>query len=287
MKKIALPALWLLLAAAAALPAARAGTETMPEHTLLGIVDRQKTLLATAAKEGAALDAESFRVQVQDLCHEYEMLLRQNPNFAPAYADYGYLLSKMDMAREAAAMLNKADQLDPAIPMVKNQLGNTLAEQGKPVEAAVYFRAAISLAPDEPLYHYQLGMLLHEARDDFVRAEGRAAGLVEVESHGEFKKAAELAPERIEFMYRYAESFADLDKAEWGKGLQVWAAMEEKEPTAFGREILRLQAANTLIKEGRFDPARVLLATVTEPKLERQKQKLVAQLPESAKKQGP
>jgi hypothetical protein len=38
------------------------------------------------------------------------------------------------------------------------------------------------------------------------------------------------------------------------------------------------------MKQGRFDPARVLLGSVTEPTLAGPKEKLVAQLPENAKK---
>ena len=33
---------------------------------------------------------------------------------------------------------------------------------------APYFIAAIKLEPNEPLYHYQLGTVLAEARDDFI-----------------------------------------------------------------------------------------------------------------------
>jgi tetratricopeptide (TPR) repeat protein len=263
---------------------AHAEPESMPERTLKQIVDRQKTLLAEAAKEGDKLDSESFRVQVQDLCHDYEILLRNSPNFAPAYVAYGYLLSKMDMPRESVAILLKANQLDPDIPLVKNQIGNFLAEQGKPLEAENYFRAAIKLDPTEPLYQYQLGKLLHEARDDFLKTGEWTPEQLDGASHEAFRRAAELAPGRIEFTYRYAESFYDLAPPDWSKALDAWAALEEKEPSLIGREIIRLQAANVLIKEGRFDPARVLLGTVTEPRLAAQKQKLVAQLPETSKK---
>ena len=46
---------------------------------------------------------------------------------------------------------------------------------------------------------------------------------------------------------------------------------------------MRLQAANVLIKQGKFDLARVLLSTVTEPDLTATKEKLIAQLPEKPK----
>ena len=47
---------------------------------------------------------------------------------------------------------------------------------------------------------------------------------------------------------------------------------------------MRLHAANILIKIGKPDHARALLETVDEPSLQAQKQKLVAQLAETAEK---
>ena len=115
----------------------------MADRSLRKIVERQKEILADAAKEGEQLNEGTFRQQVQSLTHEYELLLRNNPTFAPGYAAYGYLLSKVDMRKEATAMLLKANQLDPDIALVKNQLGNMLAEDGKPLQAAPYYIAAM------------------------------------------------------------------------------------------------------------------------------------------------
>ena len=53
---------------------------------------------------------------------------------------------------------------------MKNQLGNYLAEQGRPLEAAKYYLAAIELDPQEPLYRLQLGNLLSAARDPLLKS---------------------------------------------------------------------------------------------------------------------
>jgi tetratricopeptide (TPR) repeat protein len=265
-------------------PGLRAQSETMPERELKRIVERQKQILDQAAKQGEKLDEESLRVQVQDVCHDYEILINESPKFAAAYASYGYLLRKIDMQKEGAAMLLKANSLDPDIPLVKNQIGNYLAEDGRPLEAVNYFIAAIKLEPTEPLYHYELGKLLNDARDDFLKKGVYTRPQLDEAMHNAFKKAMELAPDRIEFSYRYAESFYDLEKPDWEEALKVWASLEEKAQTPRERGITRLQAANVLIRQGKFDHARLLLSLVTEPDLDGQKQKLVAQLPESAKK---
>ena len=273
----------LLFAAALAGPLRAEEGETMADRTLKRITERQREIFAQAQKQGDQFDAEAFRAQVQSLTHDYELLLRDNPKFAMGYAAYGYLLGKVDMRKEAAAMLLKANQLDADIPLVKNQLGNYLAEEGKPLEAAPYFLAAIKLAPNEPLYHYQLGTLLAEARDDFLKSGEWTRVALDQAMLNAFKRAAELAPERFEFNYRYAEAFYDLEKPDWDAALKAWSALEEKAPTAIERQTMRLHAANILLKLGKRDHATALLATIDEPSLQGQKQKLVAQLDDKTK----
>ena len=275
-----------LLGAMLALPLAgrSAESESLPDRTLRQLVERQKELLADAAKANASFDQGNFQLQLQQVSQGYEALLRDNPDYAPGYAAYGYLLGKVGMKKEAIAMLLKANQLDPDQALVKNQIGNFLAESGHPLDALPYFLATIKLEPKEPLYHYQLGMLLHEARDDFIKSGEWTADAIDHASHEAFGHAAEFAPDRVEFTYRYAESFYDMSVPDWDGALKAWAALEEKAPSDVERQTMRLHAANVLIKQGKPDHARLLLETVVEPSLLAQKQKLVAQLPAKPEK---
>lgn len=270
-------------------------TPSPAELALRVIAARQQTLLAKAGKEDEAhLDTEQFRTDAQQLANEYDDFLKRNPDYAPGYAAYAVLLGKMDMRKQSAALLLKANDLfgreakaggatTPAFArtwaLVKNQLGNYIAEEGQPLEAVNYFLAAIELVPSEPLYHYQLGTLLHEARDDFVKSGEWTRAAVDRSMHQAFQHAAELAPDRIEFTYRYAESFYDLENPDWDGALQAWGALEEKAGTDTERQTMRLHAANILIMQQKFDHARALLATVTEPALQPPRQKLLAKLP--------
>jgi len=256
----------------------------MAERSLKKIVERQKEVLAVAVSQGDKLDEGSFKQQIQSISHDYELLLRNNPSFAAGYAAYGYLLSKVDMRKEATAMLLKANQLDPDIALVKNQLGNMLAEDGKPMQAAPYYIAAIKLEPNEPIYHYQLGTLLVEARDQFLKSGEWTREALDNAMHHAFQRATELAPDRFEFAYRFAESFYDLDKPDWNGALKAWSALEEKAPTPIERQTMRLHAANICLKLGKRDHAKALIETIDEPKLQGQKEKLVAQLAGTAKK---
>jgi len=267
-------------------PAVPAKAEPSPaQRELQSLVTRQQLLLAAATKENNPnFDEQNFRGKMQDLVFDYETYLKKYPDLAAGYAAYGVLLGKIDMRRQSSAMLLKANQLDPNLPLVKNQLGNYLAEEGKPLEAVNYFLSAIKLDPNEPLYHYQLGTLLTEARDDFLKSGDWQRPALDGAMHEAFRRAAELAPNRIEFTYRYGESFYDLEKPDWDEALKVWGTLEERLKPGLEQETVRLHAVNILIKQGKFDHARALLATVTAAPLAQQKEKLVAQLPETEKK---
>jgi tetratricopeptide (TPR) repeat protein len=268
-------------------PAVPTKTEPSPaQRELQSLINRQQVLLATAAakEDTPNFDEQNLRAKMQDLVFAYEDYLKKYPDLAAGFAAYGVLLGKIDMRRQSSAMLLKANQLDPNLPVVKNQLGNYLAEEGKPLEAVNYFLSAIKLDPDEPLYHYQLGTLLTEARDDFLKSGEWQRPALDRAMREAFRRAAELAPNRIEFTYRYGESFYDLATPDWDEALKVWGALEERLKPGLEQETVRLHAANILIKQGKFDLARALLVTVTAAPLAQQKEKLVAQLPETEKK---
>ncbi len=280
------PFLMFLLLAAGLEPAARADapapapatTETMAERKLKDIGEHQKVLFADAAAQGADLDQQGFASQVEQLVREYESLLRDNPNFAAGYASYGYMLWKIGQRKQAVAILLKANQMDPDIPLVKNELGNYLAEEGKPLEALNYFLSATKLEPSEPLYHYQLGTLLYEARDDFLKSGEWSRAAIDHSMLEAFRHAAELAPDRIEFTYRYAECFYDMQDPDWAVALKAWEGLEANAKSDVERQTMRLHQANVLLNMGKADHARKVLDTVTDPTLADQKQKLVARV---------
>jgi tetratricopeptide (TPR) repeat protein len=277
--------LLLLLALTLAGGALRAAEgESLADRTLKQLVDQQKALLAEEARKSPDFDADNFQSQMQRVCQGYEVLLKENPKYAVGFASYGYLLGKIGQRKASIAILLKANQLDPEMPLVKNQIGNFLAEEGRPIEALPYYLSAIKLDPKEPLYHYQLGTLLYVARDDFLKSGEWSADGLNHSMHKAFKEAADLAPDRLEFTYRYAESFYDLATPDWDGALKAWNALEARAPSELERQTMRLHVINVLLKQDKVDQARALLDGVTEPALLAQKQKLVAQLPARSEK---
>jgi hypothetical protein len=277
--------------AAAPATAAAAGD---PGAVLDDLAKRQQALFAKAEKEGENLDEANFRQAAQKLVEDYDDFIKKYPKYAPVYAAYGTMLLRLDMNRQAAAVLIRGDakftdmEKEPGVDgpafrrnwaLLKKELGNYSAEEGHPVEAAGFFLAAIDLVPTEPLYHYELGRLLAEARDDFVKEGDRTRAEVDQSMQDAYRRAAELAPERFEFQYDYAASFYGVENPDWDAALRLWAVLEEKADSDLERDTMRLHAANVLIRQKKYDHARLMLASVEQPGLDAQKQKLVAQLP--------
>jgi tetratricopeptide (TPR) repeat protein len=255
------------------------------QKELQSIISRQQLLFAKASQENnPVFDEDEFKQRAQELLFDFEAYVKKYPEVAAGYAAFAEYYRRIDMRKQSIAMFLKANKLDTNLPFVKNQLGNFLAEDGKPLEAINYFLSAIKLDPEEPLYHYQLGTLLTEARDEFLKSGEWTRATTDKAMFEAFKKASELAPNRIEFSYRFCESFYDLEKPDWEGALKAWAALEVKVKPGLEQQTVRLHCANILIKQGKTDHAKVLMATVDAEQLKAQKEKLIAQLPENLKK---
>ena len=281
--KLASP-LRLILAVAvigAAVPAHAEESLSLPERNLKRVVERQKMLLDAAAKDPMGSNHENIQMQLQEVVQDYESIIHESPDFAPAFVAYGLLLGKVGERKHAADVFLKANELDPNIAVVKNQLGNYCAEEGQFQDAMEYYLAAISLEPNEPLYHYQLGTLLHEYRDQFVQAGRFNTETVDRESAAAFRKATELAPTSIPYAYRFAESYYDLDTPDWPAALAAWQKLRERVSPGVEQQTIDLHIANVLIKQEKFDDARVILIGVTDPTLKENRETLVARLPKN------
>jgi tetratricopeptide (TPR) repeat protein len=235
------------------------GAETMAEKNLKDIVGRQKDIFAKAEADKDHLDEAWLRGELQNVISSYDVLIQKNPEFA-------------------AGMLMKANQLDGEIPVVKNEIARLLIEDGKVAEALPWLTAAVDLDPKEPLYHYHLGKLLTEGRDDLIATGQFTRATLDKAMLEAFQKAASLAPDNFGYAYRAAEAYYDLAEPKWDDALAAWGALELRAGPGLEQQTIRLHAANILIKQGKYDHARALMATVTEQPLQKQKQTLLDEL---------
>ena len=276
--------LTLLCALALAFPSWVHADDAAAEAKLKVLVERQKTLFAEAEKAGDNLDQENLRAQLQQVCNDYDILLRNNPRFVPAYVAYALLLGKVDNRKDSIMLLLRANTLDKNLPIVKNQLGNYLAEEGQPIDAMNYYLSAIQLEPKEPLYHYQLGTLIAEARSDFLRTGQWTRAQLDNTMQDAFHQATLCAPDDWRYAYRYGLSFYEIENAEWEAALQFWKDFEKTLKPGVEQQTCRLHQAKVLVAQHHFDEARACLDTVTESILTKEKEKLAAELAQAETK---
>lgn len=243
------------------------------------IVGRQRAVLAEAKKKDEAIELEDLRPRLQGVIDRYERLLTKHPDFAAAWAAYGFFLCDplVEDRKAALPLLLRANAIDGELPMVKNQIGVILAEDGRAIDALNYFLAASDLAPTEPLYHFQIGLLLGEARADFLKSKAWTVATIDKTMIEAFGRAVSLAPGRTDFAYRAAEAYYDLSEPRWEEAYRVWTALEENLNGRLERQTVRLHRARVLWKQGLAGDARELLATVDASELAGQKAKLVAE----------
>lgn len=243
------------------------------------IVAEQRAALGEARRKEDPSDLEDVRPRLQRVIESYERLVEKHADFAAAWAAYGLFLCDPLIENRPAALplLLKANGLDSELPVVKNQLGVILAEQGRPVDAFNYFLAASDLAPREVLYHLQVGLVLDEGRADFLKTGAWTAAALDKSILAAFAKVAELAPERTDYAYRAAEAYYTLSEPRWEEAYAAWTKLEDRLSGQIEIETVRLHRARVLWKRGLAGDARELLATVKAPELASQKERLAAE----------
>jgi tetratricopeptide (TPR) repeat protein len=248
-------------------------------EALRAIVHRQREALAAAREKDDPSELEDLRPRLQRVLDDYERLVSAHPDFAAAWAAYGLFLCEpvIEDRKAALALLLKANALDGGLAVVKNQIGVILAEDGRPIDAFNYFLAAADLEPEEPLRHFQIGLVLAEGRADFLKSGAWPASVLDQSMLTAFARAATLAPERTDYAYRAAEAYYDLAEPRWEAAYAAWTALEQGLTGRLEVQVVRLHRARVLWKQGLAGDARELLETVSAAELAGQRARLEAE----------
>jgi tetratricopeptide (TPR) repeat protein len=271
---------WLVLVSTFLRPAVAQDDEAQSVELLQSLVNLQRELLDRAALAQLPEEVEALRPRLQSLVFDYERFLREHPKMPEGFVSYSMLLGNplLDERDRAKALLLKANAMNANLPVVKNQLGKYLAEDGKPLDAINYFLAAIELSPEEPLYHFQLGQLLGAARDDFLKSGEWTVTQVDEAMMTAFAEAVRLEPASIPYAYRQAEAYYDLQSPPWDEAMSKWEVLAGRVESEVEQQMMRLHQINILLYQGRLEAADVLLeSNVAEP-LQSQKLRLVDRL---------
>lgn len=271
---------FLLLGALPGVILAQPTSITRADERLEDLVTLQRELLLRASVAQVQEDVEKIRPRLQNLVFDWEAYLRDYPNKTEGLIGYSMLLGNplLDERHRAKALLLKANMLDANLPIVKNQLGKYLAEEGLPLQALPYFIAAADLVPEEPLYHYQIGQLLGGARQAFLESPEWSVEAIDKAMQDALAEAVRLDPESIPYAYRYAESFYDLENPPWDDAMAAWRELEQRAESPVEQQMMRLHQANVLLFQGELDTVETLLTDSWDEVLEGQRDRLLERL---------
>ncbi len=118
----------------------------------------------------------------------YKAAIKIDNLFYPAKVNLAMLYNEMGEKDKAETLFREVVQEQPGLPEIAYSLALLLAEKNNYEEAALFMGKAASNMPDAPRVHYNYGLLLQYLKND-------------TESEAELKKALDLEPENMDFLY--------------------------------------------------------------------------------------
>ncbi|TVP77714.1 MAG: hypothetical protein EA353_09855 [Puniceicoccaceae bacterium] len=253
-------------------------TTDLASSRLLAIAERETAIYQKIAEDPEFYSDEDLDRRLNNLVQSYRSYLVDQPNDASAYVLYGKLLRRLGEYDQAFAAFLKADELDPKIAVVKQQIGNHLAEQGKGPAALTFYLNAVDLEPETAIYHLGLGQLLHHFRSEFIEDGLFTRDALEREMLKAFREATTLEPDNFDYQMRLGEAYYDLSSPDWRSALLHWNKVHKLAQTSLQTEILNLHRARVYGKLGRVDDAQTMLESVLNPALQKSKQQVLEEI---------
>lgn len=253
--------------------------QSLADIKLQSIVEAQNALLSKLESNPSAFSEMEKERRFNDIFNDYEDFIAKNPNNIYAAIFYGKLLRLTGLSGKAYTVFLTAHKANPNIGVIKQQIGNCLAEEGEFALALNYFLQAITLEPSVALYHYQLGELLRLFKNSFITLGILSTDSFDKQMLNAFRKAKELEPRTWVYQVRYAEAFYDIHKPLWDEALLLWKNLALLAPNTWEKEIVSLNQARVQIKRKHYSQAKECLANVYSPALEKSRRELYELIP--------
>ncbi|MEN8662848.1 MAG: tetratricopeptide repeat protein [Lentimonas sp.] len=245
---------------------------------LLKISQKEESIYKKIAEDPEFYSDSDLQRRIEELLQSYRTYLTNNPDDVNALILYAKLLRRTDQTNQAFAAFLKADELDPKIAVVKQQIGTHLAEKGKGKAALTFYLQAVELEPKTALYHFSLGQLLHQFQSDFLEDEVFTRDALDRETVKAFRKAATLEPGNFDFQMRLGEAYYDQASPDWKAALLHWDQVHKTIPDELRQEIIDLHKSRVLGKLGRTKEAIDLTKTIQQPSLQYSRQKVLDEI---------
>ena len=223
---------------------------------------------------------EDIEHRLGEILIAYSNYLSDNPEDTDALILYGKLLRRIGENEKAFNVFLKTDSLNPNIAVVKQQIGNHLAETGNGKAALTFYLNAVNLEPTVPEYNYAVGEILYNFRDEFISDQLFTSDTLDREMLKAFQAAARLDPDNFDAQMRFGEAYYDLENSDWKTALLHWEKLRKATPdyNELRCQILDLHRARVLTELGRKEEARKLLNEITQPGLQASRQKILDEI---------
>ena len=253
-------------------------TITYADSRLENIIHQQEKLLNRYRVDPSSERKREWVRLFSSIIDLYEDFLADNIKSEEGFLLYGKFLSQIGMDEEAMHAFLKVNRLNPKIAVVKQQIGNFLAEKGDFGLALAYFKSAKELEPNVGIYHYQFAELLHVYHKQFIEDNIFTGEEFDQDMISAFKEAARLMPNDFKMQKRYAEAFYDLEIPQWDNALALWQELEQKSPSVYDKDYCKLNRARVYLEKKEFSEARKILNRLFNKDLEKPRRDLLAEI---------
>ncbi len=252
--------------------------QTLSQKKVLEILSEQEKFFDRASLKSvpSASDTISNKRRIDSLWKQY---LLENPKDVEARI----LCAKFQRAcgdnETAYVYFKEADEMNPNIAVVKQQLSVYEAESGAAIEAYGHIEDALALEPDVPVYNIQAAQTILFFRDEISKEKNIPREELDKKMIFYYRRAAELAPGDSTLQWKYARAFYDVKNADWNAALKQWdfvlencAAFDVEKQTALANK------ARVLIELNRDSEAEGILKKIDNPNLSDSKNALLAEI---------
>ena len=254
------------------------GNQTFSQKKVLEILSEQEKFFDRASLKSvsSASDTISNKRRIDSLWKQY---LLENPKDVEARI----LCAKFQRAcgdnETAYVYFKEADEMNPGIAVVKQQMSVYEAESGAAMEAYKHIEQAVAIEPDVSVYNLQAAQTILFFRDEISKEENISREELDKKMMFYYRRAAELAPGDSTLQWKYAQAFYDAKNADWNEALKQWdfvlkncVAFDVEKQTAMANK------ARVLIELNRDSEAEAILAKIDNPNLSDSKNALLAEI---------
>lgn len=251
---------------------------TLAERKLEKIIQEQNTFLNELSTYPERFTSNEENRRIDKIIRQYEAFIDENPTNIFAHILFGKFLRSAGFIEEANEVFMVANKKDPKVAVIKQQIGNYLAEKGQFALALPYFLSAIEIEPTTAVYHFQLGELLSTFKESFIASKIITPEKFDIQILNAFRQASKIDSSWT-YRIRHAEAYFDIDTPRWEEALPLWTELEKLAPNKKEIDIVFLNKARVLIKMRQYDEARALLSKFYSVELEKSRLELLESIP--------